>query len=257
MKKSLFLITLVVMFFTSCNTELKLAKQFVEQSQNIPVAVLFPEAADVKLEYNTQYEKKTEVLDNFNQDLFLDIVYNSYAEGLRDCGLDVYIPDSDSILIDSTHWYVLLSQMEIVGRITEYEDYLFSDRNDYSYKYPLNTINVASWFEINNGQWLPILFNETNLIDKFASKTDYEFWSSNFDYKYTIDTLKLNDVYNFGVYLGKLYAGYTYNSLINKYVESEMMKQYNYYPSEYVKYDPYLKDYRYATYDDRFKEVIQ
>ena len=245
-----------MLLFTSCNTELKLAKQFVEQSQNIQVAVLFPEKADVKVEYNLKYDKKTEVLDNFSQDLFLDVVYNSYAEGLRNMGLDVYVPeDVDNIVMDSTHWYVLLSQMEIVGRITEYEDYLFSDRNDYSYKYPLNTVNVASWFEVNNGQWLPVLFNETNLIDKFSSKTDYDFWSTKFDYHYNIDTLKLDDVYNFGVYLGKLYASYTYNSLINKYVETEMVKEYNLLPSEYVKYDPYSKQFFYDAYDERFMEL--
>lgn len=245
-----------MVLFTSCNTELKLAKRFVEEYQNIPVAVLFPEAADVKVEYNVKYGKQTEALNDFSQDLFLDVVYNSYAEGLRDFGLDIYIPENvDSILVDSVHWYVLLSQMEIVGRLTEYEDYLFSDRTDYSYKYPLNTINVASWFEINNGQWQPVLFSENNLIDKFTSKVDYDFWSTNFDYQYNIDTIGLEDIYNFGVYLGKQYASCTYNYLMNKFVENEMLKEYYYTTDQYVKYDPKQKRFFYDVYDERFKEL--
>ena len=256
MKKYLLLIVIVLSFLTSCNTELKLAKRYVAENQNIKVAVLFPEAADVKLEYNLKYDKKTEVLNGFSQDLFLDVVYNSYAEGLRLFGLDVYIPeDLDHIQIDSTHWYVMLSQMEIVGRIAEYEDYLFSDRDDYSYKFPLNEINVAAWFDVNNGEWLPVMYDETSLIDKFTSKVDYHFWSTDFDYDYTIDTLKLEDVYNYGVFLGKQYAGYTYNCLMNKFIETEMIKEYYMYPSQYVKYDPCRKEFFYDANDDRFKEL--
>lgn len=256
MKKSLFLIVIALALLTSCSTELNLAKRFVEENRHIPVAVLFPDSAVVKVEYDYMTGQKTEVLDGFSQDLFLDVVYNAYAEGLRDFGMDVYVPeDVSNIQMDSTHWYVYLSQMEIVGRITEYEDYLFSDRDDFVYKYPLNTINVASWFDINNGQWLPVMFSEANLIDKFSSKVDYHFWTSKFDYNFTIDTLKLNDVYNFGVYLGKQYASYTFNCLMNKFVETEMVKEYNYYPSVYVKYDPYTKNYYYDPEDDRFKEL--
>ena len=256
MKKSLLLVVLALSLLTSCNTELKLAKRFVEENQNVAVAVLFPEAAQVKVEHNATYNKKTEVMDGFSQDLFLDVVYNSYAEGLRAYGLDVYIPeDVENIRMDSVHWYVMLSQMEIVGRITQYVDYLFSDRDDYSYKFPLNEINVASWFDVNNGEWLPVLFNETSLIDKFESKVDYHFWKADFDYQYTIDTLKLEDVYNFGVYLGKQYAGYTFNALMNKFVEKEMLNQYYMLPSQYVKYDPYRKEFLYDVNDDRFRDV--
>lgn len=255
MRRSLFLIVSLLLFFTSCNTELKLAKRFVEENQQIPVAVLFPETAEVKLEYNHQYGQ-TSVLDGFSQDLFLDVIYNSYAEGLRDFGLDVYVPENlDSISIDSTHWYVLLSQMEITGRITEYEDYLFSETDNYSYKYPLNTVNVAAWFDVNNGEWLPVMFCENNLIDKFSSRKDYNAWTAKMDYDHLIDTLELGDVYDFGAYLGKQYASYTYNCLMKKFVETEMAKAYNLIPSMYVKYDPYRKKFYYDTSDDWFIEV--
>ena len=248
---------LFLMLMSGCQMESKLAKTFVEAQKDTQVAVYFPEEATVKVEYNTQYGMKTEVLNGFSQDLFLDVMYEAYADMLRTYGLNVYIPeDPDNVQVDSTHWLVMLSQMEISGRITEYEDYLFSDADQYSYKFPLNTVNVASWFEINDGEWRPIQFCEHNLMDGFESKTDYSLWSNRVDYSYTIDTLKLNDVYNYAVYLGKLYAGYTYDYMMNSYVGEELKKQ-NYAYQLLLRYDPYKKQVRYADEDESFIEIAE
>ena len=255
MKKLIFIGLLFVLVLTGCQTELKLAKQYMAERPNIEAAVYFPEQADVKVEYNAQYGKKTEVLDGFSQDLFLDVMYNAYAETMGDYGVMVYVPeDVNQVPVDSTHWLVMLSRMEIAGRITEYEDYLFSDTDEFSYKHPLNTVNVASWFEVNDGDWRPVLFCEHNLMDGFDSHTDYSFWTQNIDYHYTIDTLELQDVYNYAVYLGKLYAGYTYDYMMNKYVGAELKKKgYGY--QILLRYDPYKKQLRYAEDDDRFIEL--
>ena len=159
---------LFALLLTSCQTEKKLAKKYLAERPNIEAAVYFPEKADVKVEYNTQLGKQTEVLNGFNQDLFLDVMYNAYAQGMGDYGVNVYIPqDIDKVPVDSTHWLVMLSRTEISGRITEYEDYLFSDTDEYSYKHPLNTVNVASWFEVNDGDWKP--FCSASIISWMAS----------------------------------------------------------------------------------------
>jgi len=256
MKKSLLFIGLLLaLLLSGCQTELKLAKNFVAENTDIRVAVYFPEKAEVKVEYNAKYDRQTDVLQGFSYDLFLDVMYQAYADGLRDYKLDVYVPENaDNVQVDSENWLVMLSRMEISGRITEYEDYLFSDTDEYSYKFPLNTVNVASWFEISDGEWKPVLFCEHNLIDGFDSKTDYSFWANSIDYSYTIDTLKLEDVYNYAVYLGKLYAGYTYDYMMNSYVGAEMKKM-QYSQQLLLRYDPYKKKLRYADEGDGFIEM--
>lgn len=240
------------MLLSSCQTERKLAKAFVEKQANTQVAVYFPEQAEVKVEYNTQYEQKTEVLNGFSQDLFLDVMYNAYADGLRAYNLDVYVPeDADNVQVDSTHWLVMLSRMEISGRITEYEDYYYSETDEFSYKYPLNTVNVASWFEINDGEWRPVQFCEHNLMDGFDSRVNFSMWDNIVDYDYDIDTLKLEDVYNYAVFLGKLYASYTYDYMMNSYVGKELQKQ-NYSFQVLQSYDPFKKELHYIEEDDGF-----
>ena len=255
MKRLVYIALLLVVTLSGCQTELKLAKKYMAERNSIQAAVYFPEQAIVKAEYNTQYGRQTEVLNGFSQDLFLDVMYNAYAEEMGRYGVEVYVPaDIDNVTVDSTHWLVMLSRMEISGRITEYEDYLFSDTYEYSYKHPLNTVNVASWFEINDGDWKPVQFCEHNLMDGFDSKTDYSFWTNKIDYSYTIDTLELKDVYNYSVYLGKLYAGYTYDYMMNSYVGDELKKKgYSY--QMLLRYDPYKKQLRYAEEDEGFVEV--
>ena len=248
---------MIGLLLTSCQTELKLAKQYMAKRPYIEAAVYFPEQAEVKVEYNTQLGKKTEVLNGFSQDLFLDVMYNAYAEEIGHYGVQVYVPeDIDNVQVDSLHWLVMLSRMEISGRITEYEDYLFSDTDEYSYKHPLNTVNVASWFEINDGDWKPVQFCEHNLMDGFDSKMDYSFWTNKIEYNYTIDTLELKDVYNYAVYLGKLYAGYTYDYMMNSYVTNELKKR-DYLYQILLRYDPYKKQLRYAEEGDGFIEIME
>ena len=246
---------LMAFVLTSCQTEMKLAKKYMEERPHIEAAVYFPEKAEVKVEYNSQYGKQTEVLNGFSQDMFLDIMYNAYAQTMGDYGVNVYVPeDINKVPVDTTHWLVMLSRVEVSGRITEYEDYLFSDTDEYSYKHPLNTVNVASWFEVNDGDWKPVLFCEHNLMDGFDSKTDYSFWTQKIDYSYTIDTLDLQDVYNYAVYLGKLYAGYTYDYMLNSYIGTALKKKgYGYHIM--LRYDPYKKQLRYAEEDDCFVEI--
>lgn len=257
MNKILLFFVCLLLAMSSCQTELKLAKSYIAQRPYIEAAVYFPEKAEVKVEYNTQYGKQTEVLSAFSQDLFLDVMYNAYANALGQYGIEVYVPnDIENVLVDSMHWLVMLSRVAISGRITEYEDYLFSDTDEYSYKHPLNTVNVASWFEINDSVWLPVLFCEHNIMDGFNSKTDYSFWANKIDYNYTIDTLKLKDVYNFAVYLGKVYASYTYDYMMNRYVGAEMKRQQlGYWNRHMLRYDPFQKQLRYAEEGEGFVEI--
>ena len=242
---------------SSCRTDLKLAQAFVDERRGIQAAVYFPEQAEVKVEYNTQLGKKTEVLNGFSQDLFLDVMYGAYADAMKAYDVNVYIPENiDNVPVDSTHCLVILSRVEVTGRVEEYEDYFFSDTDDYSYKHALNTVNVASWFEVNDGELRPVLFCEHNLLDGFDSDVDYSFWTRQIDYTYTIDTLELKDVYNYAVYLGKLYAGYTYDYMMNSYVGAELKKQnMDYWDRYMLRYDPYRQQLRYAEDGDWFIEI--
>ena len=250
----LYVILAAALILSSCTVEKRIANSFVEQSKDAQVAVYFPEKASVTNKLNVALNRYSTVLNGFSQDEFLDVMYNAYAERLRDYNLNVYLPDDpNNVTVDSLHWLVMLSNIEIASQIVEYEDYVFYSSQESFYKHNLNALNVASWFELNNGDWLPVQFVEHSLLDGFTSKADAG-WLQSLNYSYSIDTLKLTDVYNYAAYLGKLYAGYTYDSFMNRYISNELKKR-DGEPALYLRYDPYRKMYVYLYMDDDDKFI--
>ncbi|MCF0201655.1 MAG: hypothetical protein HUK16_09955 [Bacteroidales bacterium] len=248
------LFAMLMAFLSSCSIEKQMGKQFVEQSQGARMAVYFPEKAKASNQYSTQYQTYSKVLDDFNQDMFLDVMYNAFAEAMDDYNVEIYLPDDpDNVKVDSANWLVLLSNVEITGSMIRYDDVLFDDYYQTVKSYPLNHVNIASWFELNDGEWLPVQFGEINLMDGFRSSV--EGFSSN-NYRFEIDTLKLDDVYNAAVFLGKTYAGYVYDCFMNRYI-SKRLDEMESVRSFFVHYDPYKRSLKAVSTDseDKFVEV--
>lgn len=227
---------LAAMLLSSCGSEVRLANRFVQPSKPYRAAVYFPEEAQVTLIQDEDGEY-TKVLDSLDQNAFLDILYAAYAEGLRQYGVEVYVPeDPDDIAVDSTDWLVVLSKMEIQGLYTTYVDELYDLVDTYEYTFALNTVNVASWFDIDDGQWLPTLFYEHNLRDDFRSRVSRS-RENGIQYHYDIQTLTMEDVYNYAVFLGQTYADYTFNYMMNRYIGQEMARK-NDVPRFKLRWDP-------------------
>ena len=242
----------IALMLTSCGSEFGLAKKFVSQSNDIQVAVYFPEEAQVTLIQDDD-GTYTQALDSLNQDMFLDIMYAAYADELGRYKVNVYIPeDPDAVQVDSTHWLVLLSQMEIQGLYTEYVDELFDFVDEYAYTFPLNTVNVASWFDVNDGEWHPTMFDEYNLTDDFDSHVAFS--REGMQYIYNITPIKLKDVYDFAVFLGKRYAAFTYDYMMNRYVEKGMAVK-NMAPRFKLRWDPYEGSFYFQQEDEGFIEL--
>ena len=209
--------------FSSCGPEIKLASKFVSTTHP-KAAVYFPEEALVTL-IPDEEGNYPHILDSLNQDAFLDIMYAAYADELKQYGVEVYIPeDQDNVQVDSLNWLVVLSRVEIQGLYSDYVDRLFDFFDDYEYTVSLNTVNVASWFDFNDGQWLPTQFDEHNLMEDFKSQV-VRVDDDKTQYIYDITPLKMSDIYDYAVFLGKRYANFTYDYMMNRYVESEMVKK--------------------------------
>ena len=250
--KNIIIGIIVALMLTSCGTEFSLAKKFVGQSSDMQVAVYFPEEAKVTLIQDND-GTYTQVLDSLNQDVFLDVMYAAYADELGRYKVNVYIPDDpDAVQVDSTHWLVLLSQVEIQGLFTDYVDELFDFTDEYAYTFPLNTVNVASWFDVNDGEWRPTLFDEYNLTDDFDSHVAFS--REGLQYYYNITPLKIKDVYDFAVFLGKRYAAFTYDYMMNRYVEVKMGAK-SLVPRFKLRWDPYEGSFYFQQEDEGFVEL--
>lgn len=244
---------LAVLAFASCGSEFRLANQFVSQSSKVQMAVYFPEEAQVTLMQDAD-GTYTKVLDSVNQDLFLDIMYAAYADELAQYELNVYIPDDpDAVQVDSIHWLVLLSKVEIQGLFTEYVDQLYDLSDEYAYSFSLNEVNVASWFDFNDGEWHPTLFDEYNLTDGFSSYVSRS-RKDGLQYHYNITPITAVDVYDFAVFLGKRYAAFTYDYMMSRYIDSKMKAQ-GREPRFMLRWDPYEEMLLFRQEEEGFIEL--
>lgn len=244
---------IITVLFASCGSEFRLANRFVTQSPQVQVAVYFPEVTQVTLipDDSGEYSR---VLDSVDQNQFLDIMYAAFAEELGTYRLNVYLPDDpDYVQVDSLHWLVILSQVEMQGLYTDYVDQLYDFIDVYEYEFALNTVNVASWFDINDGEWHPTVFDEYNLRDDFRSYVTSS-RESGTQYHYEITPLKANDVYDFAVYLGRRYAAFTYDYMMNRFVETGM-KPKNETPRFKLRWDPREQGFYFQMDDEGFIEL--
>ena len=251
--KNIIIGILAMVVLAGCGSEFKLANRFVERSRQTQAAVYFPETAQVTL-VQAEDGTYTEVLDSLNQNVFLDVMYLAYADEMKAYGVNVYIPDDpDHVPVDSTHWLVILSKVEIQGLISDYVDYLFDFSDEYSYSFHLNTVNVASWFDINDGTWHPTLFDEHNLMDNFNSYVTQNSLQGA-QYHYEIKPILADDVYNYAVYLGRRYATFTYDYMMNCYIGGEMKRD-NDTARFKLRWDPFEKSLFFQEEGEGFIEI--
>ncbi len=245
---------ILILSLSSCSIESRLAKRFIQQSENADIAVYFPETALLTDARKLDSTYTTPLIDSLNADLFLDVMYNAYSEELQKYKLNIYFPDDpDNVQVDSLHWLAMLTKVDIQESSVEYMDYGYGPRN-YRYYYPLKCINVASWFDFNSGEWSNTQFHELNLTDGFSSEASYR--HGTFNYTYSIDTLHIANVYNFAVFLGKLYASYTYDYFMNRYIADELHKS-NRSTSTLLHYDIDQKQLYYRNEGEGFFELLE
>ncbi|MEJ2593817.1 MAG: hypothetical protein P8100_01495, partial [bacterium] len=92
-----------------------------------------------------------------------------------------------------------------------------------------------------------VYFIEDAIIDDVEGEFSFDYFAGQVKYYYQIDSLKTEDLYGFAFNLGRKYAGYTYDLLLNDYIRDNLEVA----PRYYLRFDPFYKNFFEAT-DDRF-----
>ena len=263
---------LLMLLTSACSVERKMAQQFVKLPEQPAVMVLMPQYI---LLTNERYDKdeldmtglnqfetdsllkaNTVLLNKIDDTLLLRMFETAYLTTLRKFPIQVYEESNFESFYqsDSLSWVVNVAQMEMQEFIENAEDIDQFFGMSYSYTVPLNAVNLAAWFEfskVNGGQGnrAQVMFGENNLYDQLNGQFIYDYLSGEVGYRYEIDSLSATDVYDFAAFMGRLFAGYTYDYLLNSYVRNHAASQ-NANPA-YFRYDPFRKQL-FMTQEDRF-----
>lgn len=268
----IFLLLFLSLLFVSCSPHKKLAYDFVKKSKGAYVAFYLPNELtknnirhdyDAENKYldvsdtvqpNDTIEVKTKIVNKIDDDVFLDVLYASFKDALEDYDIEIEYWEDGVQKPDSLHWVVELSHIEVNELIMLMMAYCGGESN--GELLPITNVNVASWFELINGDVSNHLFTEQNyeeyVIDCYYTLDTVNNYVRNVEYH----DITIESFYDYAVMLGRLYAGYTYDFFMNDYVKREMLKKEKEYFDDYMymRYDPY-ELYIYKTYGDKLIRV--
>jgi len=255
---------------SSCSPEKKIATEFVSKASTKNILVLAPDYL-FKVNLKTYLmdslaiaddEKKdslllihSEFLSELNDSLFIANYMLGYSKTLGRYGFKIFNQEQieEFLSLDSNTYQINIAQVELEETIYTFRDEVSIYDNKYFYDHNLNAVYVNSWFEINNldkDESVQQIYFSSDMITDIADGTfDYDIFSGKVRYMYNLDSLKTNVLYEFAYRLGREYAGYTFDFLLNDELNSKVQPDAR--TNKYWRYDP-INHYFYPATDDRF-----
>ncbi len=259
---------LSVALFSMGQSERKLAKEFVAQAPKISVSVTPPP-------FLYKYNLKTGILDSISyhnkrekdsilwvhsdfiqhivDSVFIQRYMKGYVSELKKYGLHVIKNDT---LINNAY-SVNVAQIELEEQYYFFSDTAYYGNDVYVHHQFLNALDVSSWFSLR-GPLLPgksgkILFAENLLTDNIDGHFEIDPYSGEIKYLYRLDSLTVKKIYNYAQNLGRTYAGYTFDYLLNTFLDKKLPASRR--TDRYWRYDPYRKRFFFAIDGDKFVPI--
>ena len=268
MKKLILILSAAIILLLSCSEQHGIARRFVKNNRNTVVALYVPQKlvkrnlrndsipeylADSSLQVQIEHlEKQVKVIDKVNDDKFLDIIYLTMQKMLKDYGLTVEYWEDETSLPDSTHWVIEIPRIEVTEMCELQQFCGWVDYQRFCMDVPVDVVNVAAWFDLANDTVYTMTFTEQNYFNDTDVDFDIDYQTNRVVARTYCDTIGIDGFYHFASILGKLYAGYCYDFLMNKYIDNHQEE-----PIDTInryRYDPYER-YFYRTNRDYLIEV--
>ena len=270
----IFIAVTIALLLSACSVERQMGRIYIARADSTSFLVLFPAEVFVVNKKNENFDgsflfseaqKDTSLFRNsvllpfLNDEAILKPFKESFVKELSNYGYRVYdTTQMDQFMAVDHHSRVLnVAQIELQEYLTSYEDAVTVDEQVYTKVIYLNGINIGSWFEISpinevEKAKIPVLFATHDLTDRWNGYFVQRFLTGEIEYRLEIDSLQPNDVFNFAAYLGRLYAAYTFDYMLNRDIKSKTPLQEQ--TESYYRYDPYQKRL-FVTDQDKFIEL--
>lgn len=226
--------------FPSCYPEWKLARSYIELEKDVSILVLpsnYVFKKNLKVDELKESESFSEreldsalianslFLSEVSDSVFLEQFVNSLIEEFILLGYQVYTEQTlDSFLFLKSPAYILnIAQIELEEHYNVHEDKQEFGDLVYFKNVDLNAISYNFWFELselNGGEGERELFFASETINDvvFGYFTE-NIYTGDVKYKYNLDEIDLDIIYRYCSIFGQRYAGYTYDYLMNKYLD--------------------------------------
>ncbi len=234
---------LLLLVFPSCTMERKLGKEFLAQTPQISIEVYTP----VNLYKFSHKGEKIPGFDSLSgpqQDsalyassrfiryvddsTLLDKYVNAFIDGLREIGFRVFVDSNvDTILRTEQQAYVVnMSQVQLDEYFEPYEDSEPVGDTVFYKSFELNSVDASCWFELNKYNVVKpvktLLYSSFTASDGFTSNFIMNDFNMTLKYRYKIDSLKMNDIYDLASFSGRRHANYLFDYFMNQFISIHM-----------------------------------
>lgn len=266
------LVAFISALASSCSIEKKIAREYIKDDSTRMVLVMQPDyifkkslkeweidSADVMDDWtlDSLLWVNSMFLQYINDSLFLDYYVSNYILELEKLGFTVYGEDSLMSFLSgqSNAFIVNMAQLEVEEYIMpiqeeeQFGEYVYYEVID------LNAINLNSWFEIsrvNEEEEMAMFFASHYLTDGMEGYFRYYWYTGEVGFNYEVDTIPMENLYKLSALAGYVYAGYTFDYLMNKYIDKRMEKEQQQRSTIYYRYDRMRKYLDEADEEERF-----
>ncbi|MCB2207892.1 MAG: hypothetical protein KQH67_06310 [Bacteroidetes bacterium] len=260
--RNIILVAFTLIMTASCSVEERMAANFV-MANNTRSILVFPaefifkvnQKKEILDSLNITDESKfdsvlyvhSDYLQHLNDSLFLANYTLGYQKELAALGYKVYNQDQTRAFLDvDTNAYVAnIAQIEVEETLYDYRAGQNIYGHYYYYDFLLNAIVVNSWIELkevdDNSKNEQLYFATDIITDDFEGDFHADVFAGQMRFVYNIDTLQTEALYNFAFLLGRKYASYTMDMLLNKYLDENVPDGKR--SETYWRYDPYKNDF--------------
>ncbi len=270
---SLFLVILLLMGFYSCSPTRQLAKEFVSTSSKNTSIYLVPagyvEKTNIKKSAKDNLDGLTAMqrdsarlaqslfLKAISDSTFLTRFINAYMEELRALGVSVCLDGPDSIQCPpkENSFVVKMQEVELREFVIKMTDEQFIYNALYQKDINLQALSLHAWFGIDRlnrpvGKRLFYAENYVSdeLIESGFGRTEND---GRIVHYLRTEPLTLDKIYQMAEALGRKYASYTYDYILNEYVFRNLK---SHKPQNYFHYNRFKRKIELAG-DNRF--IIQ
>lgn len=263
-------IIIILLIANACSLERELANEFIKTKSRRAALLIVPEII-FKTNLNTKILDSLKITD---KSLFDSVLYahSRYLQHINDStfiynylmgfskefskfGFDVYLESNTAefMKVDSNAYLINIAQLELEEVLYPVRDETVLYETYYYHDQKLNGVYINSWFEISqindtiaNDQ---VYFASDLITDDLESDFTFNIFSGGVTYVYKIDSLEYDELYKFAFVLGRTYAGYTFDLLLNRYIDARLPGTKTK-DEEFWRYDPYMETLFIAT-DDR------
>ena len=222
----LVIVVMLAVLGTSCTLERKLGQEFLAKTPEINIELISPGNL---FKYNHKGEKisgfdsltapqqdsalfaDNRFIRNIDDSIFLDRYVNSFIDELRAIGFRVYVDGMvDSLFRIMPQSYVVnMAQVQLDEYILPFEDSEPIGDSVFYKTYDLNAVDAAAWIEVNKYNAVKpvktVLYSSFTASDGFSGSFIVD-GEMNIRYRYRIDSLEVNDIYDLASFSGRRHA---------------------------------------------------